>query len=171
MREDEVIDILILLDDHLLGELIGSMLDMAGYTYRKTSSTAEALTFLRDGTVDLFIMSASLSESYNWSELYSLMKAEPELQKIGIVILYPRTDPAEDVYANGDSYLMIPFPLEELLIVSNRVLTNYGKVLPTVEERQRQFEQCREQLKRRHNWSDEKLEEYRKNLLRKAGLI
>jgi len=63
----------------------------------------------------------------------------------------------------------MPFPPEDLLVVTAEVLKNYSKRIPTVEERQAQFEEHRNALKRQLNCSNEELEECRRNLLQEAG--
>jgi len=108
------------------------------------------------------------SNSYYWEELYDRLKADPELRKIGVIILWPKTGVAKEIYDHGDSCLIIPFPTEDLLITAEKVLRNYGKTVPMVRERQTQFEQQRNKWKQYYNWSDEELEKHRAELLRKA---
>ena len=48
------------------------------------------------------------------------------------------------------------------------MLENYRKVLPSVQERQQQFEQNKDQLKRDFDQSDEELEAKRRRLFQEA---
>jgi DNA-binding response OmpR family regulator len=163
-----MIKILTLYHDADMRRLIGLVVQLVGYQYLSANSTEEALTWLDEGSIDLLIMEYDFPGKQGYQELYDLVKAKAELRKIGIIILWPKTDVWPEI-DSCDECLIIPFPVEELIRKIDKVLENYGKTLPTVEQREQQFEQNRDQLKRDFEQTEEKLEVHRRRLFQEAG--
>ena len=147
-----MVEILVLHNDQVVQQLCSSILKLAGYNCSCINDREKTLGLLRNTSIDLLIMPYMLPDDWYWEDMYDLIKREPGLQNIGIIILLPKSDrddtyeKLEELLANGDSFLIMPFVPEDLVIATEKVLEHYGKKLPTIEERKIQFEQCQAEL-------------------------
>lgn len=130
--------ILSLDDDLPMLELIGLILQRAGYDHVYTTSSSDALAILRREPVDLFTQDIMRPDIDGW-EFYRLLKSEPLLRNVPVLMVTcqaQRLDRGVGApLAPTDGYLTKPFGPSELLAAVEAVLRQNAKSPPTEEER------------------------------------
>jgi DNA-binding response OmpR family regulator len=132
--------ILSLDDDTPMLELIGLILDRAGYEHVRTSSSRQALFILRNEPVDVFTQDIMRPDIDGW-EFYHLIKSEQVLCDIPVLIITCQAQGFDKAMgarmAPVDGYLVKPFGPQELLTAIELVLKAHAKSPPTDEDRRR----------------------------------
>jgi DNA-binding response OmpR family regulator len=166
-----MIKILFLCSDPWLSQLFGAYLGLAGYQYQTVTTPQETIDLLKEQIIDLLVLDDCSQETgkgaWEWTDVYDIMKADPQMRQVGVVLWIPKIYWTSEVEAkkfyarldaHGDKILVKPFPFKDLLTAVETTLQHYGKVLPTLEERQTSFEASRLQLQQVFNCTDEELE-------------
>jgi DNA-binding response OmpR family regulator len=132
--------ILSLDDDTAILELIGLILERAGYEHVRTSDSHEALSILCNEPVDLFTQDIMRPDIDGW-DFYRLIKSHETLRDIPVLILTCRAQSVDKIMglqiAGVDGYLTKPFGPHELLAAIERILEAHCLPRPTEEDRQR----------------------------------
>ncbi len=155
-----------------LVKFIDPILTCGGFNFDAVTSYADTYSKLRSQNYDVVILYYSMDYEGDWEVLYDKLRSSPDFgDKIGFILITPKGFFEKNITSNGDRYLPAPFPVQELLMTTRDVLTNYGKSLPTTQEQNEKFETHCVRLKTSLGWNDEKIKKFREDTLRKAGYI
>ncbi|MBN1886499.1 MAG: response regulator [Thermoflexales bacterium] len=150
--------ILSLDDDTAILELIGLILERAGYEHVRTSDSHEALSILCSEPIDLFTQDIMRPDIDGW-DFYRLIKSHEILHDIPVLILTCRAQSVDKIVglqiAGVDGYLTKPFGPRELLTAIERVLEAHCRPKPTEEDRKRLQLRRQTMLQRRAQLTDE----------------
>jgi hypothetical protein len=121
------------------GELLGELSkgERADAEYLWVDDTEEALSFLRDHSIGLFIIGCCPNA---W-ELYDLLKTEPRFRNVAVIIIAYWVADCErleefrsKVLFYGDDLLLAPLLVKDFLATVERALERCGNALPLVGE-------------------------------------
>lgn len=133
-----MVRILSLDDDTGMLELLGLILQRAGYQSICTSNSFEALNILRTEPVDVFTQDIMRPDIDGWT-FYRLMKSDPLLREIPVLIITCQTQNIDKMLglhvAQVEGYLTKPFGPAELLTAIEQVLRACAKSPPTEQDR------------------------------------
>ena len=132
-----MVQILSLDDSQEMGELLGLLLNLAGYQHRWVADGQEALAILRDDAVDLFTQDV-MRPGIDGLGLYEALKADEALAGLPVLFVTAGRRPefaAECLARYGDGYLLKPFLVQDLLEAVAGVLARHGKRPPAAGER------------------------------------
>jgi len=127
-----VVQILSLDDSQEMGELLGLLLNLAGYEHRWVGDGEEALAILRGEPVDLFTQDVARPGIHGLA-LYETLKADEALAGLPVLFVTAGRRPefaAECLARYGDGYLLKPFLVQDLLEAVAGVLARYDKRPP-----------------------------------------
>ena len=165
-----MITALILSDDKDLVAIVGLFLGVAGFECVSSDDTDQALAQLRDGSIDLLVIFSRLPGGKHWAGIYDLMKTDHRLRDIGVILLWASSGvPHKDIYAEGDAFIGVPFPGEDLPRIVARVLAHRGKQMPPAKELTDNFTRNRARLEKETGYSGRDLVKLHGDLLQKAG--
>ncbi len=138
--------ILSLDNDPAILELLGLILELAGFDHLVTTDNEEALSLLRAQPPDLFTQDVA-RPVMDGLEFYLRMKSDETLRHIPVLFITGGMRPTfaascRAIY--GDDYLTKPFELREIVMTVAGLLRRRGKHVPTREERAARYERVRE---------------------------
>lgn len=144
-----MVRILTLDDDYETGNLIGLILEHAGYELMTTTDSYEAWALLHTVPVALFLQDRN-RPCVNGQDFYRLMRTDERLNDVAVIMV---TSSAQEKHrtaalnAGMDGYITKPFGAQELLTAVRDVLLRRGKSVPQeIEWHETSLEQCRAAL-------------------------
>lgn len=121
--------IMVVDDDDRVLELLGIMLERAGFKVLKIQSASEALATLQTSIPDLFIIDVMMP-GVDGIELCRRLRSLPQTAEAPIIILSARSDPesvAKGIRAGANDYLSKPVLAHDLVVSIRKFLTPNGK--------------------------------------------
>lgn len=117
--------ILYIEDERAAIDLVRTILDMAGYTVVGVASAAEGLAVMRQTKPALLLLDLMMPDA-NGYDVYRVMKAEPALADIPVIIITGRVLESDRVIVNGlppvEDYITKPFKPDRLVRAVREVL-------------------------------------------------
>lgn len=111
-------------DDPLMGDLVQATLLEAGHAVGVLGDGEDALRALRRRKPDLAIVDMAMPQM-SGSELITIVRRDPELYDVPILVLTARRSPEDEAIARqagANGYLRKPFEPERLVSVVNQIL-------------------------------------------------
>lgn len=110
--------ILVVDDEPDLRELLGVMLEGAGYQVTRAADGREALARVNEGSFDLVILDIMMPGPDGW-EVCQRLKTSEKTRRLPVILLTMRSQPMDRVVGlevvRADAYLTKPFDRAELL--------------------------------------------------------
>ena len=116
-------------------ELISRILEPEEYQLTHAENIKTAQSFLENSLFRLLILDAFMPDMDDWWKFYSLIKTDPRMVNMGIVITFPRITPdfsgeSKEQYKflveNSDYFVIKPFTAQELITAVSEVLKRSG---------------------------------------------
>jgi len=110
--------ILVVDDEPDLRELLGVILEWAGYQVTRAADGREALARVKEGSFDLVILDIMMPGLDGW-EVCQRLKTSEKTRRLPVILLTIRSQPMDKVVGldvlRADAYLTKPFDCAELL--------------------------------------------------------
>jgi two-component system OmpR family response regulator len=121
-KEAPLAKILVLDDESVLREMLCDTLHIANYEVVEAADANQALTILRQTTVDLIISDVNMPGMDGYEFLAHLRATGDQTPAIILTARRERTDVTKGLKLGADDYVTKPFGLEELLLRVSAVL-------------------------------------------------
>lgn len=136
--------ILVIDDDPAAQDLMQRFLGREGYCIISAMGGQEGITLARQRTPDVILLDIQMPQTDGW-EVLSLLKSDPELAKIPVIIVTIEDDQALGSALGAVDYLIKPVDYDRLLSLLQPYCTRSSSVL-VVEDNRENREMTRRQL-------------------------